>query len=136
LALDLSDRLQPQLRVFVYAREQESVAATDGLESFRTIFRDRSRISVVLHRKGWGATPWTGVEETAIKDRCLATKYRSLVLVALDEAETPTWVPDGYIHFDLESYSVEQLIGVIKAESADTRGDTSHTYLSRAGGDD
>ena len=33
LALDLSDRLQPQLRVFVYAREQESVAATDGLES-------------------------------------------------------------------------------------------------------
>jgi len=54
-----------------------------------------------------------------------------LVLVALDEAETPTWVPDGYIHFDLESYSVEQLIGVIKAESADTRGDTSHTYLSR-----
>lgn len=117
LAHDLRDRLQPQLRVFVYDRAQEAVAASDGLDSFRTIFRDRSRVSVVLFRRGWGNTPWTGVEEIAIKDRCLATKYRSLVLVALDGSETPSWVPDGYIHFDRTSYSIEELVGVIKARA-------------------
>src|ERR1700724_1155950 len=86
-ALQLRGRLQPQLRVFVYAREQESVAATDGLESFRTVFRERARISVVLFREGWGKTPWTGVEGIGIKDRCFATKYQSLGLVPLAHAE-------------------------------------------------
>lgn len=117
LALELRGRLEPQLRAFVYSREQESVAATDGLESFREVFRERARISVVLFRKNWGNTPWTGVEEIAIKDRCLATKYRSLVLVALDDTESPQWVPDGYIHFDHKTYPVEQLVGVIKARA-------------------
>jgi len=115
LAEELKWLCSPSPDLFVYSRNQEVVAATDGLERFREVFRDRARISVVLHRRGWGQTPWTGVEDIAIRDRCLATKYRSLVLVRLDDAPTPKWVPDTYIHLDLRNYSVEQLAGVIKA---------------------
>jgi len=111
----LKDAIGPALNVFVYSRNQETVAATDGMDSFRTVFRQRARLSVVLYRSGWGDTPWTGVEETAIKERCLATKYRSLALIDMDGSEVPDWVPHSYIYIDAKSYTVEQLAGVIKA---------------------
>jgi len=115
----LKDAIGPSLNVFVYSRNQETVAATDGMDSFHTVFRQRARLSVVLYRTGWGNTQWTGVEEVAIKDRCLATKYRSLALVNLDASKTPDWVPDSYIYLDAAAYSVEQLAGVIKSRCQD-----------------
>ena len=116
-ALELQESLTPALRVFVYTRNQEAVAATDGMETFRTIFHDRARLSVVLFRRGWGETPWTAVEEAAIRDRCLHTRYRSLVLVNLDGAEPPAWVPETYQHFSRTEYPTEQLVGIIKARA-------------------
>ena len=57
------------------------------------------------------------MEEVAIKDRCLQTKYRNLVLVSLDGSKTPDWVPDTYINFDAKTYSIIELTGVIKTRS-------------------
>ncbi len=116
-AQQFQDRLQPALRSYMYVRDRDVVTGTDGLETLRSVFRDRARISVVLYRDGWGETPWTGVEEAAIKDRCLRTRYRSLVLINLDGSTPPEWVPDTYIHFDLQTYSLEQLSGAIKARA-------------------
>jgi hypothetical protein len=120
IAQDIHDRLAPALKVFVYARSQEIVALMDGLESFRTVFKDRARLSIVLFRRGWGETPWTGVEEIAIRERCLQTKYRSLMLINLDASETPSWIPDTYLHFDLKRYPPEQLAGAIKARAEES----------------
>jgi hypothetical protein len=116
-ALELRESLSPALQVFVYSRNQETVAATDGMETFRTVFLDRARLSVVLFRRGWGSTPWTAVEEAAIRDRCLHTRYRSLVLVNLDGSEPPSWVPETYQYFDRTQYSADELVGVIKARA-------------------
>jgi len=66
----LRDRLSDGLNVFYYPRNQEELAGTDGLETMRTPFFDNSRVVVVLYREPWGKTPWTRVEETAIKDGC------------------------------------------------------------------
>ena len=57
------------------------------------------------------------MEEVAIKDRCLQTKYRNLVLVSLDGSKTPDWVPDTYINSDAKTYSIIELTGVIKTRS-------------------
>ena len=38
-ALELHDHLSPQLDVFVYWKKQESIAGTDGLATFRQVFR-------------------------------------------------------------------------------------------------
>ena len=62
----LHDRLSEGLEVFFYPRKQEDLAGTDGEESMRKPFLDDSRVVVVLYREGWGKTPWTGVEQTAI----------------------------------------------------------------------
>jgi hypothetical protein len=117
LALDFAERLSPELRVFVHSRDRETLTAADGAEAARTVFRERARLTLLLHRSGWGATAWTAAEEAAIRERCNATNYRSLVLVNLEGSAPPDWLPEGYLQFDLQAYPIEQLIGVIKARA-------------------
>ena len=126
LALDFVERLGVELRVFVHARDRESRSAGDGMESARTVFRERARLSLLLYRSGWGGTAWTAAEEGAIRERCTATNYRSLVLLNLDGAATPEWLPEGYLQFDPESYPIEQLIGVIKARAQELGAQLQH----------
>jgi hypothetical protein len=119
LANEIQARLQPPLRVFLYSKAQEEVAGTDGAESFREVFRKRSRIALVLYRPGWGETRFTRVEEAAIKDYCLEAGWGRLLFVRLTkEGETPKWVPESYIYLDLELFTIDDLIGAVKAKAS------------------
>ena len=71
LASAINARLSEQFNVFVYSKRQEELVGTNGLESFREAFLAESRLVVVLYREGWAKTPFTRVEEQAIKDRFL-----------------------------------------------------------------
>ena len=118
LALRLRDRLTP-LRVFVYSKQQEELAGRQGDESFGEIFRDKSLLSVVLFRPQWGQTPWTRVEETAIRDCIFHEGVERLLFVHLEKAETPKWVPRRYLYLDYQSFGIDELIGAIKARCVD-----------------
>ncbi len=115
-AVGIANRLA-QLNVFCSPRNQEDLAGNDGMEAFRSAFRHQSRIQVILFRAGWGESPWTRIEQTAIQDRCLAEGWRGLFFVALEKADRPNWVPDTEIHFDLSVYSMDELVGAIKARA-------------------
>jgi len=115
LALELRDRLSPNTDVFVYSKKQEDLAGTDGLESFRAAFGSRARLVVVLYRSGWGQTPWTRVEETAIKERVLSDGWECLFFMMLGKGATPPkWLPKTHIRFNFEEYGLEQALGAIK----------------------
>jgi hypothetical protein len=115
IAKDLYDRLSEVFKVFYFPHNQEDLVGTNGLESMRGPFFD-SRVVVVLYRDPWGKTPWTGVEETAIGDRCLKQGWPGLVFVNLDQTSTtPKWVPNTHVRFGMEAYGMEGLVGVIKA---------------------
>lgn len=115
LALDFRDRLTETLSVFVFSKEQEQLAGTEGLESFRQAFRTAARLVVVLYRDPWGRTPWTGVEQTAITDRALAEGWDFLLFVTLDHSSSlPSWLPDTRIRFSLQQYGIDQAVGAIK----------------------
>jgi hypothetical protein len=43
-----------------------------------------TRVNVVLYREPWGQTPWTRVEETAVKEACLNRGWSSLFFIVLD----------------------------------------------------
>lgn len=116
LAEQLGSLLQPALRAFVFSRRQEEIALGDGMDAFRGVFL-RTPISLVLYRDGWGRTPWTQVEQAAIRDRCLEQGYRNLALVRLDQSPLPDWVPHTHIAFDVSQYPIEQLIGAIKRKA-------------------
>ncbi len=115
IAKELYDRLNEVLKVFYFPHNQEDLVGTNGLESMREPFFD-SRVVVVLYREPWGKTPWTGVEETAIGERCLKQGWPGLVFVNLDlTSATPKWVPTTHVRFGMQVYGMEGLVGVIKA---------------------
>jgi hypothetical protein len=114
-AQNFADSLAP-LSTFVYSRKQEEIAGTDGLDSFRAAFRFDSRLNVILLRRGWGETPWTRVEQTAIQDRCLADGWDRLLVVCLDGSPTPRWIPETNLYLDMQAFPFEQAVGAIKRQ--------------------
>jgi hypothetical protein len=115
--------LSQQLDVFVYPKKQEAIAGTNGLEVFRSAFRNDSRLIVVLFRNGWGETPWTRVEQTAIIERVLADGWECLFFVMVDRAPTPPkWLPATHIRFNLEDFGIDQAVGAIKARLQELGG--------------
>lgn len=116
IARELQQRLNPNLRVFVYFDKQEDLVGTDGFESFRQIFYEESRLVVVIYKNGWGETPWTRVEEAAIKDRCLTKGWAGLLFIMADSKDSPPiWLPQTNIRLHLQDYGMEQAVGAIKA---------------------
>jgi hypothetical protein len=101
LAQALYDELSKSLAVFFFPRNQEELAGSDGLESMRAPFRSQSRLNIVLYRPKWGKTSWTGVEEVAIKESCLATSFRSIFFFVIEPVhELPQWLPDTHVRFN------------------------------------
>lgn len=111
------------LSVFVYSKVQEEIVGNDGLEEFRQAFRGDCRLIVVLYRDGWGQTPWTRIEQTAIQERCLADGWDVLLFVTLDERCTvPRWLPDTRIRLSMNNYAYDQLVGAIKVRVEEQGG--------------
>ena len=117
LAQALHDQLSKDLKVFFFPRNQEELAGSDGLESMRAPFRSQSRLNVVLYRPKWGNTPWTGVEEAAVKDSCLATSFKSVFFFVIEPTtDLPTWLPETHIRFNYADFTLEQAVGAINAK--------------------
>lgn len=116
ISRSLADKLESSgFEVFFFPRNQEELAGTNGMESMRDPFL-RSRVNVVMFREPWGKTPWTGVEQTAITDRCLDNGWDALMFVQLDDtSQIPKWIPKTHVRFALNAYGLEQLAGAIKA---------------------
>jgi hypothetical protein len=122
-AAALHDSLSEGLEVFFFPRKQEELAGTDGLESMRTPFLEGSRVVVVLYREPWGKTPWTGVEETAIKESCFKYGWDRLLFVVLDKASPlPVWLPLTHVRFNFAEFGLEQAAGAIKARVLERGG--------------
>lgn len=110
----LSDRLQRAgWEVFFYPERLRETAGPEGIEKFRTVFRNKSRFSVVLFREGWGETDWTAVEGQAIKERQLEDRWRSFQVVRVGPGEMPDWVPEDHIYVDFDEYGVEGAAAVV-----------------------
>jgi hypothetical protein len=115
IAAALYDRLTEGLVVFFYPRRQEELGGTDGLESMQKPFTEESRVTVVLYRERWGQTPWTRVEETAIKNRCFENGWDSLFFITLDDTSfIPKWLPPTHVRLNFSNFGLEQAVGAIK----------------------
>lgn len=116
LAVELADMLADRYKSFVYSKQQEHIAGTDGQETFTEVFDSLARCAVVLYREQWGHTPWTRTEETALKNRGLREGWDFLLLIKLDRAaKTPKWLHNSYIWHDFESYQNSGAVGAISS---------------------
>lgn len=137
LALQIADRVRDRVSVgvFVYSERQDILAGKDGVDAFSQVFGIESRIVVILYRKGWGETKWTRVEETAIRSRCFDEGHEFVLLVKLDTANPPVWLPPTRIYLGFERYGIDGVASVIEARvqaaGGTVRGESIADYAAR-----
>jgi hypothetical protein len=118
VARAICNAISPSLRVFLYERNQEEVAGTDGMESFRAVFRHDAALNVVLYRDGYGETRWTRVELTAIQERALEDGWQTVLVAALEShAKAPKWLPQSRIFASIAEFGVGGVSAVILARA-------------------
>lgn len=117
LALEIANRIRDRVSVgvFVYSERQDELVGTDGVDSFSRVFGEESRIVVILYREGWGQTKWTRVEENAIRARGFEQGHEFVLLVKLDPANAPVWLPRTRIYLGFDRYGIDGVASVIEA---------------------
>jgi hypothetical protein len=119
----LNDLLEDRLSTFLYSKRQGELAGTDGEKTFNEVFGGDARTVVVLYRDGWGKTPWTRIEETAIRNRGFEDGYDFVIFVKLDHSSTiPRWLPKNRIGVGLERWGEKGAASVIEARVQEAGG--------------
>lgn len=123
IAMKITELLKDRLEVFIYSNRQKELAGTDGEKTFNTVFGEEARIVFVLYRKGWGATAWTRIEETAIRNRAFSEGYDFVLFAPLDSPlVTPDWLPKNRIWIGLDRWGIEGAASVIEARVREVGG--------------
>jgi hypothetical protein len=123
VATELTDVLSGRVKTFLYSKQQEQLGGTDGEKTFKAVFGEKSRFVVILYRDAWGTTPWTRIEETAIRNRGHDEGYDFAHLVPMDKPPTtPKWFPKNRLWLGLERWGVASTAAVIEARSQELGG--------------
>ncbi len=123
LARQLNDLLSERLNTFAYFDRQEEIGGTDGEVTFNRVFGQEARIVAVLHRANWGTTPWTRIEETAIRNRGYDQGYDFVIMIPVDDKPfMPKWLPKTSIWIGLNRWGLTSAAAVIEARVQEAGG--------------
>lgn len=87
------------------------------------MFGKQSRLVVVLYRAGWGKTPWTRIEETAIRNRAYNEGYSFVLFVPLEEKPSvPAWLPKTQLWIGFNRWGVDGIAPVVDARFQELGG--------------
>ena len=123
LAIQINNLLKDRLTTFIYPEKQKELAGKDGEKIFNQVFGSEARIVFVLYRKGWGKTPWTRIEKTAIHNRGYDEGYDFVTFVSLDKEPLPKWYPKNRIWVDIDRYGIEGAASIIEARVQEAGGE-------------
>ena len=116
LAVVLNDLLSTTCSTFLYSKKQDEIAGTDGEKTFNKVFGEDARIVAVLFRDTWGETPWTRIEETAIRNRAFEEGYDFVVFIPLENnPKLPEWLPKPQIWIGIDRWGPKGAASVIEA---------------------
>ena len=115
LAQQLNDLLSDRLATFIYSEQQKVLAGRDGEKAFNEVFESKARVVVILHREEWGQTPFTRIEETAIKNRAFSEGYDFTIFIPTDGKGVPKWVPKTQLYVGLDRWGIDGAAAVIEA---------------------
>ena len=117
--------LNPNLKVFFYEDKQEELISKSGPEAFAKVFKEESRVVVILSRKEWSETFYTDLEKNAIVDRLSSGKggFEFLFVIPLVAKQVPAWYPETRIYADPTRFSIEQLATFIEFKVTEQGGE-------------
>lgn len=107
----LVNNINPSLKVFFYENNQEDIISKSGPEVFSRIFKDKSRVVVILSRDEWSDSFYTDIERNAIIDRTSVKNegYNFLMVIPMVPGQIPSWYPSTRIYADPRKFSVKQM---------------------------
>jgi hypothetical protein len=122
-ARKLVDAINPNLKIFFYENKQEELINKSGPEAFAKIFKEESRVVVILSRKEWSETFYTEIEKNAITDRFSTEGLGFLFVIPLVPKQKPIWYPETRIYADPTRFSIEQLATFIEFKVTEQGGE-------------
>lgn len=121
-ARKLVKAINPSLKLFFYETNQEELISESGPESFAKVFKEQSRVVVVLSRDEWGKSFYTDIECNAIVDRLKPDGFGFLVIIPMAQDETPSWYPSTKIYASPFNFSIEELAHFIEFKVVERDG--------------
>jgi hypothetical protein len=121
-AQKIVDEINPNLNVFFYKDRQRELISNLGPEVFSDVFKEKSRLVVLLYRPEWGDSPYTKIEKNAISDRAFRQGQEFIFLIPLIKGKTPNWFNESRIYADPYNYTIEELVRFIEFKVADLGG--------------
>lgn len=101
IAKELKTHLGGGDDIFLYSDHEKILKFNSGVVELGKIYKTGSRFIVVLHRKEYGGTEFTNLENLVIRDRFFKlNKGKSpgnILFIKLDDSPLPEWVPSEYI---------------------------------------
>ena len=126
LAREINELLSDRYRTFLYSERQKEIAGADGELKFKQVFAEEARLVVVLYREGWGTTPWTRMEEEAIRGRAYEEGYDFVKFVPLDEVQTvPKYLPKVQLWINALRFGAKSAAAVIEARLGELGAEAS-----------
>lgn len=115
LANQINDLIKDKLKTFLYSKKQEDISNTDSEKTILDVLRKQSRSVVVLFSNKWGTTPWTRIEEEAIRNRASKEGYNFLLFIPLDTPTTTLkYLPKTQIWAGLAQQGIKGAANVIE----------------------
>jgi len=117
-------QLNPGLKVFFYGDKQEELISKSGPEAFAKVFKEESRVVVVLSRNEWSESFYTDIERNAIIDRTSVKNegYNFLLVIPIEPNEIPSWYPSTRIYLDPRRFTFEELAKFIEFKVTEEGG--------------
>ncbi|MER9968122.1 hypothetical protein [Mesorhizobium sp. M0060] len=134
LVVALNDLLQDRFKTFLYSEQQKVLGGTDGEQTFNAVFGEQARIVAVFYRDAWGKTPFTRIEETAIRNRAFAEGFDFTVFIPTEKpASTPKWLPRPRLYLGLERFGLDGAAAVIETRIQEAGGEPSQETIEDRG---
>ena len=115
LATQLNDRLQDRYKTFIWYERQDILAGSDGEATFNSVYGEKARFVVAFYRKEWGETPYTRIEQTAIRNRAFHDGYDFTLFIPTDPPPSyPKWLPITRLYLSLDKFGLDGAAAVIE----------------------
>ena len=128
-ARQLCKALNPTLKIFFYEDKQEELVGKMGPEVFARVFKEEARVIIIIHRKAWGTSFYTEIENAAIVSRLKDEGYGFTFLIPLEKGEAPSWYPPISIYANPIDFSIEQLAKFIEFKINERGGEVKQLSL-------
>lgn len=115
LANQINDLLPNHFTTFLYPKKLEVIDRPNRELKIMDAFEKQSKMIVVLFRKKWGTTPWTKIEELAVRKRTTKDGYDFILFIPLDHPPIiPKYIPKNQIWDGLGNTGIKGAAEIIE----------------------